>query len=390
MKEHHADQAALPGRDEQRASRVAFFVAGFGSAAWAALVPYAKAHAAINDGSLGLLLLCLGIGSTVTMPFSGVLASRFGCRAVIVVAAVILASSLPLLATSSALPLLAVTLIVFGAGLGAMDVAMNIQAIVVEAASGRSMMSGFHGFFSVGGAVGAGVMAALLSVGKSPLVAAGSMSIVICAAVVVAFPNLLPYGIKSDGPALALPRGIVLIIGVFCFVLFLTEGAILDWSALFLTTVRHLEASNAGLGYAAFATAMTIGRLTGDRVVERLGPERVVLLGSLCAAGGFVLTIASPSSLVAFAGFALVGIGCANIVPVLFSAAGRQRDMAPSIAVPAITTIGYAGILTGPAAIGFVSQLANLSTAFLALAAMLVAVALGARVLRRVERAARA
>jgi len=365
-------------------------VAGFGSAAWAALVPYAKAHAAINDGSLGLLLLCLGIGSTVTMPFSGVLASRFGCRAVIVVAAVILASSLPLLATSSALPLLAVTLIVFGAGLGAMDVAMNIQAIVVEAASGRSMMSGFHGFFSVGGAVGAGVMAALLSVGKSPLVAAGSMSIVICAAVVVAFPNLLPYGIKSDGPALALPRGIVLIIGVFCFVLFLTEGAILDWSALFLTTVRHLEASNAGLGYAAFATAMTIGRLTGDRVVERLGPERVVLLGSLCAAGGFVLTIASPSSLVAFAGFALVGIGCANIVPVLFSAAGRQRDMAPSIAVPAITTIGYAGILTGPAAIGFVSQLANLSTAFLALAAMLVAVALSARVLRRVERAARA
>lgn len=136
MKQHHADQAALPGRDEQRASRVAFFVAGFGSAAWATLVPYAKAHAAINDGSLGLLLLCLGIGSTMTMPFSGVLASRFGCRAVIVVAAVILASSLPLLATSSALPLLAVTLIVFGAGLGAMDVAMNIQAIVVEAASG--------------------------------------------------------------------------------------------------------------------------------------------------------------------------------------------------------------------------------------------------------------
>jgi len=232
------------------------------------------------------------------------------------------------------------------------------------------------------------VMVVLLTIGRSPIVAAICMSVVICFAVAIAFPNLLPYGDENDGPALALPHGIVLFIGALCFVLFLAEGAVLDWSALLLTTVRHVAASDAGLGYAAFATTMTIGRLTGDRVVERLGPERVVFLGSLCAAGGFVLAITSSSSFFAFAGFALVGIGCANIVPILFSAAGRQHDMAPNVAVPAITTIGYAGILVGPAAIGFVSQLTSLSTAFFILVAMLGAVALSARVLRRIEHAA--
>ncbi len=368
-----------PGAAEQRATRIVFFIPGCAGAAWAALVPFAKARTEIGDGGLGLLLLCLGIGSIVTMPISGAFAAKFGCRRVIVIAAIVVAATLPLLATVSALPLLVVTLMLFGAGIGAMDVAMNIQAIIVERASGRSMMSGFHGLFSIGGIAGAGGMAALLSTGASPLIATICVSLAILLGLAVAVSHLLPYGSKNEGPAFAIPHGIVLLIGSLCFVLFLAEGAVLDWSAVFLTSVRHMATSYGGLGYAAFAATMTIGRLTGDRIVDRLGSTTVVLAGGLCAAFGFVITTAVPSWQVGLLGYALVGIGCSNIVPVLFSSVGRQRVMPENVAVPAITTLGYAGILAGPAAIGFIAQLTSLPTAFLILAAMLVAVSFVSR-----------
>jgi predicted MFS family arabinose efflux permease len=368
-----------PGVAEQRATRIVFFIVGFAFSAWAALVPFAKERAGLSDGALGLLLLCLGIGSIITMPIAGASAARFGCRRVMVVATLAAAAVLPFLATLSALPALVAALMVFGAGLGAMDVAMNIQAIIVERASGRSMMSGFHGLFSLGGIAGAGGMAALLSAGASPLAAVLCVSLGIAAALAGSARHLLPYGARKEGPAFAMPRGIVLLIGALCFVLFLAEGAVLDWSAVFLTSVRGMATSYAGLGYAAFAATMTAGRLAGDRIVDRLGPRRVVLVGGLCAAAGFVVATAAPSWEAALLGYALVGVGCANIVPVLFSAVGRQDVMPENVAVPAITTLGYAGILAGPAGIGFIAHLTSLPTAFLILAAMLVAVALSSR-----------
>ena len=368
-----------PGVAEQHATRVVFFITGFGNSAWAALVPFAKARAGVSDGTLGLLLLCLGIGSIVTMPITGACAARFGCRRVMIAASLVVAAALPFLATLSALPALVAALMVFGAGIGAMDVAINIQAIIVERASGRSMMSGFHGLFSLGGIAGAGGMAALLSAGASPLAAVLCVSLGIAAALAVSAAHLLPYGAKNEGPAFAVPRGIVLLIGALAFVLFLAEGAVLDWSAVFLTSVRGVAASYAGLGYAAFAATMTAGRLAGDRIVDRLGPRKVVLVGGLCAAAGFVFATAVPSWEAALGGYALVGVGCANIVPVLFSAVGRQDVMPENVAVPAITTLGYAGILAGPAGIGFIAHLTTLPTAFLVLAAMLVAVALSSR-----------
>jgi MFS family permease len=370
-----------PGVAAQHATRMAFCIAGFGGAAWAALVPFAKARTDISDGALGLLLLCLGIGSIVTMPFSGAFVARFGCRRVIIVAALVVAAALPLLATASAFALLVVTLMIFGGGIGTLDVAMNVQAIIVERASGRSMMSGFHGLFSLGGIAGAGGMAGLLIAGASPLIASLCASFGILVAVGIGGAHLLPFGARNDGPVFAMPHGIVLFIGTLCFVLFLAEGAILDWSAVFLTSVRHLNAAYAGFGYAAFATMMTIGRLAGDRVVDRLGRDRTVLIGGLVAAAGFVLVAAVPSWQMAMLGCALIGAGCANIVPVLFTAVGRQDIMRENVAVPAITTLGYAGILAGPVGIGFIAHLTNLPTAFLILAVMLVAVSLSSRML---------
>ncbi len=370
-----------PGAAEQRATRIVFFITGFGSSAWAALVPFAKARADISDGALGLLLLCLGIGSVITMPISGACAAKFGCRRTMIAAGLVIATTLPLLATLAAVPALVATLMLFGAGLGAVEVAMNIQAIIVERASGRSMMSGFHGLFSLGGIAGAGGMAALLTSGASPLTATLCVSAGILAALAISATHLLPYGAKNEGPAFAIPRGSVLLLGALCFVLFLAEGAVLDWSAVFLSSIRHMATSYAGLGYAAFAATMTIGRLFGDRIVDRLGQNRVVLIGGLCAAFGFVGATIIPSWQLALLGYALIGVGCANIVPVLFSAVGRQSVMPENAAVPAITTLGYAGILSGPAGIGFIAHVTSLPTAFLILAAMLVAVSLSSRLL---------
>ena len=372
----------VPGRLEQMSTRIGFFIAGFGIAAWAPLVPYAKARAGLDEATLGLLLLCLGAGSILAMPISGMLATRYGCRRVFSAGTVLLCLALPLLATVSSVPLLIATLFLFGAGLGAVDSTVNLQAVIVERASGRTMMSGFHGLFSVGGIAGAAGVSALLALGLTPLWAIAVVIVLILAALIKAAPHLLPYGSESSGPAFAVPHGVVLFIGLLCFVVFLAEGAMLDWSAVFLTADKQIDEAYAGLGYAAFALTMTAGRLLGDTIVSHLGARRVIVLGGLLAAAGLILATLAASWQVALVGYGLVGMGCSNIVPVLYTAVGKQTLMPASIAVPAITTLGYAGILAGPAAIGFIAHASSLSTAFLLIATLLVAVAISGRILR--------
>ena len=367
---------------EALSTRLVFFIVGFSSAAWAPLVPYAKARLEIDEGVLGLLLLCLGGGSIVTMPLAGALTGRFGCRRVILVASLGLCLALPALAWASSLSLLVAALLVFGGSVGAIDVSANIQAIIVERRSGRPLMSGFHGFYSLAGIAGAAGVTGFLGAGASPLVSTLVVSGLCLVLLAFAAPNLLTYGSQAEGPAFAFPRGVVWFLGVLCFILFLAEGSVLDWSAVFLSSVRGMAKSYAGLGYAAFALTMTIGRLTGDRFVHRFGGRNIILIGGLCAAGGFALATLVNSWPVALAGYALVGAGCSNIVPILFTAAGRQTAMPEAVAVPAITTLGYAGILVGPAAIGFVAHAASLPVAFMIVAALLVGVAASGRLLK--------
>ncbi|MBN3864503.1 MFS transporter [Pseudomonas frederiksbergensis] len=378
----NAQDTFIPGRLEQMSTRIAFFIAGLGIAAWAPLVPYAKARAGLDEGTLGLLLLCLGVGSILAMPLAGILATRFGCRRVATGGTLLICAALPLLATVSSIPALIATLFMFGAGLGTVDSTVNLQAVIVERASGKHMMSGFHGLFSLGGIVGAAGVSALLGLGLSPL---GAMLVVVAmliAAMFKAAPHMLPYGSESSGPAFAVPHGIVLFIGGMCFIVFLTEGAALDWSAVFLAQERGIDTAYAGLGYAAFALTMTLGRLTGDRIVRCLGYTRVIVFGGLTAAAGLALATFAPAWEAALVGYALLGAGCSNIVPVLYTAVGKQTVMPESIAVPAITTLGYAGILAGPAVIGFVAHGSNLSFAFGLMAVLLVAVAIGGKVLK--------
>ncbi len=373
---------AATARLEQISTRLVFFIAGFGMAAWAPLIPFAKSHIGIDDRGLGLLLLCLGAGSVVMMPVAGALAARLGCRLMITLSVVFLCLGLPLAASGSSRLVLVVALFVFGAGVGALDVTMNIQALVIERTSKKPMMSGFHGLYSLGGIVGAAGVTLLLSVGASPLTGTLIVIGVIAAVLLVAAPHLLPYGSNKDDPAFALPRGVIWVVGALCFILFMTEGAVLDWSAVFLTSLRGMATAYSGWGYTIFAVMMTIGRLSGDWIVRRFGGNRIIIFGGICAASGLALTTFVPSWQGALLGYALVGGGCSNIVPVLFSSIARQTAMPENAAVPAITVMGYAGILIGPAAIGLVAHAVSLPAAFLIMASLLLLVAASCRLLR--------
>lgn len=374
--------AAVPAGREQMATRALFFVAGFASAAWAALVPFAKLNTGVNDGVLGLLLLCLGGGALVAMPLTGVLTTRFGCRKVMTVSVVLLSVTLPLLAEINHTGLLALTLVVFGMGIGITDCAMNIQAIIVEKAAPGPMMSGFHGFYSIGGIAGAGAMSGFMLAGMGALQAAAAVMAICLLLLAVSYKGMLDYAWPSEGPAFAVPRGAVLLIGIICFATFLAEGSVLDWSAVFLTEYRNVPESMGGLGFACFAVLMSLGRLTGDKIVAVLGRPQVVLWGALLAAGGLLLSVLSENWLMALTGYGLIGLGCANVVPVMFSAIGRQTSMPQAVAVPAVTTLGYLGILAGPASVGLIAYRFTLPAALLAVVALLLLVALLSRKVR--------
>ena len=382
MMSPRAPAPTTPGQLEQRSTRMVFFIAGLGVSAWAPLVPFAKARADLGDGALGLLLLCLGTGSIIAMPIAGVLAARYGCRLVLIVSTGLVCAILPVLATGSSRPLLVASLFIFGVGMGSLDCVVNIQAVIVERASRRPMMSGFHGLFSVGGIVGAGGVSAALGIGASPLVATLCVAAGILGVLAKAAPHLLPYGGEGEGSVFAIPHGVVLFIGILCFILFLTEAAVLDWSAVFLTSTRGVQPHYAGLAYAAFAGTMTVGRLTGDAIVRRIGGPRVVVIGSLIAAMGLAFATLVPTWEAGMLGFALVGVGCSNIVPVLYTAVGRQKVVPEHVAVPAISTLGYAGILVGPAIIGLLAQVSSLPIALMAVAILLLGVAASGRMIQ--------
>ena len=355
------------------ATRIIFFIAGFITATWAVIVPFARGNTGVNEAQLGTLLLCLGVGALIAMPVTGWLTSRFGCRRVILVAVALVIISTPWLSVLSNPLLLALALLVFGVGIGVTDCAMNIQAILVEKQAEKPVMSGFHGMYSVGGIAGAGFMTLLLAMGFSVLTGCLLAVAAVFIMTLVSAPGLLTYANPAEGPVFAVPRGSVLIIGIICFAVFLTEGTVLDWSAVYLTDVRAIPAPLGGLGYTCFAIAMTVARLTGDRIISSLGRLPVVLGGALVAAAGMAMVTFIDSWPLALLGYTLVGAGCANIVPVMFSAAGRQTVMPQAVAVPAITTLGYLGVLSGPAVIGYVAHYTHLAFSFsLIMALMLV------------------
>ena len=352
-------------------TRAMFFCSGLATATWAAMIPIIKANVGINDGTLGLLLLCLGVGAILSMPLAGALATRVGCKRVLIYTVCMFALLLALLPLASSTLQLAVLLVIFGFGIGATDCVMNIQAILVEKRADKNLMSGFHGFYSLGGIAGAGSMALLLTSGVSAIQSSVVVGLFVVATLFYSRHGLLPFSNPKEGPSFALPHGPVLLIGLICFSLFLAEGMVLDWSGVYLTEYQNVSPSSAALGLFSFSLTMTFARLTGDQIIARFGSRLVLTVGGMLASAGMFIAISSAELYVALLGYALVGLGCANIVPIMFSATGKQTAMPQSLAVPAVSTLGYVGVLAAPASVGHIAHYFTLPFALYLIAGLI-------------------
>lgn len=361
------------------ATHLMFLICGIAVSSWAPMVPLAKERTGLNEAGLGLILLSMGGGAILSMPFVGPLIQRNGSRKIILITGILASLVLPLLTIVDTSVTLAIALFAFGATLGCLDVAMNSQAVVVQDRMTRPVMSAFHGMFSLGGLCGAMVFGLFLILGATPFIAACIISAALFTIVVTHYKYFLDHPENEGGSKsfiLKLPRGPVLLLGIFCMIAFLTEGALLDWSALFLRDDRGFSVSMAGAGYGVFSVAMAIMRFTGDKLVHRYGSGKIVFWGAGIAAVGLLVAVFSPWPVAVLAGFLFIGIGAANIVPVLFSAAGKADKNAPELGLAAVTTMGYAGQLAGPALIGFVAHGTSLPIALGLLAAPMMLVSL--------------
>ena len=355
-----------------------FFVNGAILASWVPYVPMVKQRLGIGDGLLGVVLLFMAIGALGALPFAGTLVGRLGSRTVSVGAGLGLCLSLPLPILAPTLFLVALALLFFGAFNSTLDVAMNAQAVEVEQRRGRALMSSFHAMFSVGGLAGALLSSVIIAAGVGAadhiLTAAllGSVAILIARSALIAVA-------PSPSPVFVRPTRGLLGLGVLALCALLAEGAIGDWSAVYLMDSRGASQSVAAAGFAAFSLAMAGGRFAGDHVARWLGAACLLRLSGALAAGGLLLALIVKEPVIAIAGFGLVGLGVANLIPVIFSAAGRAYAVAPGHGLAAVATTGYVGFLAGPPAIGLAAEVAGLPAALGIVALACAAVAIAAR-----------
>lgn len=356
-----------------------FFAAGAGLGSWFPRIPEVQRSLGLSYAELGFALLGPAVGSLLAMPATGWLVARWGSRRVTTAAALAFGTALLPPTLAPALPLLFLALVVLGAANGALNVAINVQAVAVEERYRRPIMSSFHGVFSVGSlAGGAGAWLAIArGLGPTPHLLAVGLTVIALAG--IAAGRLLPIAAAGRGtPTFARPSRALAGLGAVAFCVMVAEGAMADWSAVYLrdlveshpgTTIDILPAA----GFAAFSATMVVGRFSGDRLVARFGPSAIVRAGGAVIALGLGCGLLIGGPWAALVGFALVGLGLACAAPLIVSAAGRTPGMATGAAVAAIATVAYTGYLAGPALIGFAAQVVGLRSA-LAIVVLLGAV----------------
>jgi MFS family permease len=348
---------------------------GLGVGAWASSIPYFKARLGLSDGELSFALVSLMAGSIVSMPVMGPLAARIGSGRSLrsLALAYPLTMLLPRLADS--LPMLMAATFAIGLGNGAMDVVMNTHASDIERRWKVPIMSSFHAGYSLGGLLGAALGGLLAARGL--IVDALPVATAICVLIAALSWTSVGRGAvaKGGGSGLALPNLAVLPLCMLCLLCLLCEGAMADWSAVYLSTVVGTGPALAAAGFAGFSAAMILGRLTGDAVTNRFGRRPVVRVGAALATIGLALAAAVPTSSAAIIGFALVGMGLANVVPLTFGAAGRLAGLSPARGIAMVATAGYTGFLMGPPLVGGVASLVGLRSG-MALVAICAAAAL--------------
>ena len=354
-----------------------FFLNGLALASWVVRIPAVQEKLTLSEGLLGLALLGSAVGALAAMPTTGWFVARLGSRPVVGVTALLLCVSLTLPALAPNLALLVISLVMLGASNGVMDVSMNAQAVAVEKRYGRPIMSSFHAAFSLGGLAGAagGGVVASLGVGALPHLA--GVATLTAAAALVAYRAMLPAGADRGGePAFASPTRALAALGIISFCVLLGEGAMADWSAVYLNGQLGTGPGFAAAGYAAFSVAMAAGRLFGDRLAQRFGPVWLVRSGAAVAAVGLGLSLAVGDPVFALVGFASAGVGFSIIFPAALSAAGRTKGTAAGPAIAAVATAGYFGFLIGPPSIGFVAELTGLGGALYIVVALSAAIVL--------------
>lgn len=366
-------QSPSPHLWQKIATALCFFSLGFSTAAWAPLIPYAQQRLLLNHADFGLLLLCAGIGSMLAMPLAGRLANTLGCRAVLAVVLTAFLFILPALAYSPNHLMMAISLFFFGASAGALGVTVNIQAAQVEKKLAKSLMSGFHGVCSLGGLAGVLGMTTLMGFGLAPLTGAVIVSAILLLIAILAIPfslgtepkTMLEETSSSEQSATkAVPTWAILGIGLICFLAFLSEGAAMDWSGIYLASQFNLPAAQTGLAYSFFAALMVLGRFSGHLIIQQFGEKNTILLSAILAATGLLTVVFAPVWQVVLLGYAILGLGSANIVPLMFSRAGRQKTLASHVALSYVSVFAYTGSLIGPALVGFGSEIIGLSLVF--------------------------
>ncbi|MCX4992755.1 MULTISPECIES: MFS transporter [unclassified Streptomyces] len=361
-----------------------FALDGFVFAGWVVRIPAIKHQTGASAGALGLALLGVSAGAVITMMLTGRLCRRFGSHPVTVVCGVVLSLSVVLPPLTHSVPALGLVLLVFGAAYGGMNVAANSAAVDLVAALRRPVMPSFHAAYSLGGMLGAG-LGGLVAAHLSPTRHLFGMAVLGLLVTAVAGRALLRQDVpdapdrpRSDGsPAQARPdgrtRGLVVVFGLIALCTAYGEGALADWGALHLEQDLDAHPGIAAAGYSCFALAMTIGRLSGTALLERLGRTRTLVAGGTTAALGMLLGSLAPSTWAALLGFAVTGLGLANIFPVAVERAGA---LAGASGVAIASTLGYGGMLLGPPAIGFMADWYSLPTALTSVAALAAVAAL--------------
>lgn len=371
-------------RRARRAISAIFLLNGAGIGAWAVHVPTVQARAGFDTATLGFLLLTIAGGAMAAMPLAGWLSARYGSRRLTLASALVFPFVMTALIAASAPVPLFVLAFCFGAANGTLDVAMNANATEVEKARGVPTMSSFHGFFSLGGLFGAALGGLMLKLGLGTGEGAAALAALIVAAVVVTRRAVLHVAPEpgQHGPGMRLPRGQVLFLGLLALLCMAVEGALVDWSALVLTERTGASAAQAALGFSMFSITMAACRFAGDGLVLRFGARGVMVAGGVAIAAGILLAVATDHYLVSALGFGLVGLGAANVVPVIFTAAARTPGMAPGVGLATAATVGYSGLLLGPPVIGWIAAHAGLAVGVGSLAVAGVVIAVSANIVR--------